>query len=59
MLNEDVCESLTCPQAVRKRREKGEAVELDFAFKEYCVAAIGPFGWFVRRDYFSYKSGRK
>ena len=51
----DVCESLTSPQGARKRRTMGEAVEPDFAFKEFCVAAIGPLGWFMRRDYFSYK----
>ena len=39
-------------QAIRKRRTKGEAVEDDFAFKEFCAAVIGPLGWFVRPDYF-------
>ena len=41
--------NLDSRQAVRYRRNKGAAVEADFAFKEFCVAAIGPFGWFMRR----------
>ena len=32
---------------------KGAAIEADYAFKEFCAAIIGPFGWFMRRDYFS------
>ena len=59
MLEEDEWKRMTSRQGVRKLCEKGEAVEADFAFKEFCVAAIGPFGWFMRRDYFSYKTDRK
>ena len=40
-------------QGIRKRRQKGEAVEPAFAVKEFAVAAIGPLGWFIRPDYFS------
>ncbi len=59
MLGERDWKHLTCQQAIRKQRTKGEAVETEFAFKEFCAAAIGPSGWFVRRDYFSYKTDRR
>ena len=52
MLGERDWKHLTCRQAVRKQRTRGEAVESDFAFKESCAAVIGPLGWFVRPDYF-------
>ena len=50
---------ITTRQGIRKRRQKGEAVEPAFAVKEFAVACIGPFGWFIRPDYFSYKTSGK
>ena len=59
MLTEPEWKHLNCRQAIRRRRDKGEAVEPAFAFKEKCVELIGPFGWFVRPPDLSYKTSPK
>ena len=53
MIAEPDWQHLNTRRGLRKLCEKGAAIEADYAFKEFCAVIIGPFGWFMRRDYFS------